>query len=528
MIKQQNLVISFLIEQYKDDELQDNLASVSNKIRNILDDFIRSYAPNLIKTHAIKGTVKKYDIIYRVKDHNSLKEKFYRSNLLTKHFPEIMINKLINDDEDYKSDPNILSEIDCIYEKMGDIIGIRVLTDLESEVKYLFQNISSQRQELATLGITFSENTILHQPEQMDNGLYIYKLDGSYKGRYSFELQIKSRMSAAWGDMEHSAFYKDHSISPVREITKNTMTSIGYLLHNIDTMIESTLSAEPNYEKNSKVYTFLNTFDTLYSTSISNILDGVTFSTQHIEKLMFNLYDFLYKDPKVELPKISTHLVDNQYTSIKYSQYCKFRDRNYNSIILEMILAGWYVDLNKLNTLEAGDYDAFLEWFLANICESIIKQYISDYNVNELDQNQCRELITLHFDNCCNFSHDMKYILEISIYKSLNDIFLKYKERQDDGDSTISQDNKFLNILSKSILNENLDSCDVADLQEFETFLTNSDITECLKNTTLCHRDLIKFIGTTIERVTNSDVSQHDDMNQENILQSATEFLAKG
>lgn len=518
MIEQQNLLIEFLVKQYQEDELQKSLAFISTKIRDILDEFIKTHAKNLIQTHPIKGHIKKYDIIYRVKEFESLKEKFYRSNLLSKrkYFSEDFLDKLLRDENEYRKDPEVLSKIDHVYETMGDTIGVRILTDLNSEVEYLFQNIKSQSKILSDKYITIDQCSLTRQPETMVNGLKIYKMDCTYKSRYHFELQLKSRISAAWGDMEHSAFYKEHSISPVRSITKDAMTHVGHLLHQIEEMLEAILSAEPNYKDNAEVYKFLDIFSRTYSTPISKILNGINFNTQNIEDILFYLYSLIKNQLKNKMPPISNHLVNKTHESSKFPHYCKTRDCNYDLIIFESIVAGWYIGITKIDNLD-DKYNVFLQWFFDKAKDSIIKRYNDYYCIEEVEKTKCKTMITKYFDFCTLFSTDFKYIFQISKYKILYDLITAYNDINEVNNEKLSEEkisyDKYVEILIISDLKQPLQKYSIEQIETSESFLSNMDITKYSRDVIQCKNEIIGFMKSERRRLKPND--SEEDINQD-------------
>ena len=91
---------------------------------------------------------------------------------------------------------------------MPDIIGVRVVTELRHDCNKVLALLRAFIDDLATTEVVLDKIDLESQPQKMKNGLFIYKIKGIFRSDFGFELQIKSKIEEAWGDMDHAIFIK--------------------------------------------------------------------------------------------------------------------------------------------------------------------------------------------------------------------------------------------------------------------------------------------------------------------------------
>lgn len=168
-----------------------------------------------------------YKIESRIKKTDSLREKFFRRNIGL----ELIRNlDLTPENINYKAVRKKVRQAYCL---LDDIIGIRIVTELKADCRSALSLIEN-RISLFNQGGIFFQTDFDSQPTIMDNGLEIIKLKGIFEGKNAFELQIKSKIDSAWGDIDHKLFYKDYNRSSVKDGLQVSMNNIGELLNQIE------------------------------------------------------------------------------------------------------------------------------------------------------------------------------------------------------------------------------------------------------------------------------------------------------
>lgn len=148
----------------------------------------------------------------RVKSEKSLREKMLRKQLYMQY----------NDQYD-------------VLNNLSDLIGLRAECRFMREENELYQKLCDAC-ILPHGGGTFSlpsHPTIrfalsIEQPQQQQNGLSIYRIDGKYhKNGVSvpFELQIKSLVHVFWAEVEHQLIYKNNSYILMDDFLKKLLYS---------------------------------------------------------------------------------------------------------------------------------------------------------------------------------------------------------------------------------------------------------------------------------------------------------------
>lgn len=231
-------VVKIFEEEVKK-ELRDISEELEEKIEGIFTEYSVAYGLSLEK--GINPT-KYYYIKTRVKGKKSLKEKFVRKDLGFDILARCGLNEQLEINEKKDSIKNLVRLID-------DIIGVRVVSELKHDCENAYQLIKANKESFSEKEIALNEKDLFQQPQKMKNGLYVYKIKGIYKHSYGFELQIKSKIEEAWGDIDHALFYKDYSITPVRNTAQVTMNNVGKLLDCVEEILLGLRSSEADYNR---------------------------------------------------------------------------------------------------------------------------------------------------------------------------------------------------------------------------------------------------------------------------------------
>lgn len=366
-IEKENIVINKLIEIYCEENFQTDLKntaiSIVNKIKSVIDDNGNDF--DLFSKNSVRD-IKYFNIVYRIKEEKSLREKFYRGNLLSKNFTFL---KNISNIENEKT------RIKQTFKGLGDIIGVKILTDLNVDCKKIHSLLRTHESKLDIDDIKLNKDDLSSQPTVMTNGLDIYKIN-AHLNQYAFELQIKSKLLSVWGDMEHSIFYKDYFISPVRENTQATMNHIGKLLFQIDDFLESVRESNKLFHEKSDVISFLTWFDKNYSEKIRNKLADVGYKIDSFSELLYFIKNSNKISDTISKRELQFNHFDFNSKTLIYQKYKELRDNNFELKIFESIVFSW---LWKSSEIKLNNIDNLFETFFDNIfnylTEGIIKEY---------------------------------------------------------------------------------------------------------------------------------------------------------
>jgi hypothetical protein len=261
-----------------------------------------------------------------------------------------------------------------------------------------------------TEDITFNKSDLLKQPQIMRNGLAIYKIRCSYD-KYNFELQIKSKLVSAWGDMEHSIFYKDYAITPVRNTAQKSMNHVGKLLFDIDDFVESIRNANKDYKENANALLFLSWFEEKYSSLVKSILQNVTYKFDSISEILYRVSTLLKIDLKedFEIRNLRIEHFDLKSEDGNINHYIKIRNNNYDLKILESIILSWKL-LND-EVIDTENLDDKLKEYLGTIINATsiyLIEYFPGYEESEMI-----ELITEFYEISLKYECNESFLINI-------------------------------------------------------------------------------------------------------------------
>ena len=176
------------------------LVSINKEVRNYFSD-------------VLKDDERALNLSTRIKTPQSLREKLIRRNYYIKY-------------------PTPFEG----FKKVPDLIGLRIECRFIKDEKEIYQKIIDEFRIYCGKGYyasNINKNIRLNlediQPQVLNNGFKIYKLDGIYKNSktsYSFELQIKSLVNLFWGEIDHKILYKNYNYMIVEDFFRDIMHSI--------------------------------------------------------------------------------------------------------------------------------------------------------------------------------------------------------------------------------------------------------------------------------------------------------------
>lgn len=176
------------------------LVSINKEVRNYFSD-------------VLKDDERALNLSTRIKTPQSLREKLIRRNFYIKY-------------------PTPFEG----FKKVPDLIGLRIECRFIKDEKEIYQKIIDEFRIYCGNGYyasNINKNIRLNlediQPQVLNNGFKIYKLDGLYKNSktsYSFELQIKSLVNLFWGEIDHKILYKNYNYMIVEDFFRDIMHSI--------------------------------------------------------------------------------------------------------------------------------------------------------------------------------------------------------------------------------------------------------------------------------------------------------------
>jgi ppGpp synthetase/RelA/SpoT-type nucleotidyltranferase len=370
--------ISIISDKFNDirKDLISNQLLIVDRLKEIIDKYSEEY--DLTKSNSVRK-LRFYSLVARVKETESFSEKLIRNNDYNIFDSEL-------DDLENINIPELKNKI----KQLDDLIGIKILTDLNTDSINMFKLISSSKflKEAKDSGIEINAADLDVQPVKMKNGLNIFKLRCKYEA-WNFELQIKSKLESAWGDMEHSIFYKDYKLTPVRDLAQQSMNHIGQLLIEIDSFLEEIREANDNFSDNSKAILFSNNFEAAYSTQVSKVLSGISYNFKKIASLSYNI-----AESGVNI--LGTENVDSDYLSlecVKYAWYINLRNEDFDLQIFEAIILS-----NMEGKIEEQNLEQYLDRYFEIIKRSYIKT-IENKNIIQ-DPELAEELVTKFFEVC--------------------------------------------------------------------------------------------------------------------------------
>lgn len=441
------------------DHLKDIMKEISGELKVLITEHKGNY--DLVYKNSVH-TSDLFKLDGRVKKAESLFEKFIR-----KDEGLMLLDKFqIRSKEDIAS-----RKIDIVnyFYSYEDIVGVKIITELKEDAKNMYKLLLDHSNEVSDK-IIFRD--IKNQPKSMKNGLEIYNIKGLYLNKYGFELQIKSKINSAWGDLDHSIFYKNYSFNPVKSTAQLTMNHIGNMLDEIEELLYSIRNAENNYEITAKKSRFVEQLDNYLSEKIKIKFN----SSYRIDKLADILF-YAYENLVSEYDNINLAISDTEYYDLMQADfedglcisYRRFRENSFEAMILENIfLKLIFSNENISNDQYETKIKEYLEFILMYLAKTLGDESLASLNERGID------LINILKD-AFNYVNTIDLIIKKYNYEILN---LWIKQLLDDYEMDECQKNIMIKLwlitLNKGMLQKYLENEDINLIYELMEAVKNN------------------------------------------------------
>lgn len=413
-----NKIIRLYESNYK--QFETVASEIKEKISAILENSSTSKGYNLFYRNSVHSG-KYYSITDRVKKPNSLREKLIRNSDILR----IMDIYGIIDVSDVETNEKALIKY---LHKYDDLIGIKIVTELKRDCDNVYKLLEDNMQILIEENIQFYD--FEPQPRKMKNGLDIYNIKGIYKDAYGFELQIKSKIDSAWGDIDHEIFYKNYDYFPITSTVQVTMNHVGKLLTEIENMLYSIRSANNNYEAQGKKIRFIDQILQKHGEQVKQLTNDVPYKFDKIIDMLMFLYESLFEEYTFESSHINTFDVDIVYLDYTVHQgdhllynYKKIRDKSFDVIVLEYIYLQWYFIKNQDVNLSNDSYQGLIQELVG---QKVVTYILMKININPegLEDDEAiqeeRELYIEIISRLMKYAYTSDVLLHMDKYKELS------------------------------------------------------------------------------------------------------------
>ncbi|MZP28890.1 hypothetical protein GTO91_04095 [Heliobacterium undosum] len=355
-------------------ELTNVQKDIISELKSILNRYDKQY--ELVYQNSVHE-VAYYDFGARIKEDYSLFEKFIRKSIGLQVIEKYSLSNISDIEEKKQEIINYLLNFE-------DIIGVKIITELKKDCKSVYELIKEHKLELQD--ITFKD--LEKQPKKMQNGLPIFNIKGVFREKYGFELQIKSKIESAWGDIDHGIFYKNYSHYPTKGTVQITMNHVGNLLDEIERLLLSLREANRNYHENAKKIIFMDKIHTTYGERFKQLLK-VPYSFDKLISLLLYLYENTFKEFGNQ--EILTDDLDFSYltfcdNSEPLTSFINLRNSSFDIMVLENIYLEWIKIKSNTQIIEKTYVDVINNFinslFISYINVSLKKKH--DVNLNEL------------------------------------------------------------------------------------------------------------------------------------------------
>lgn len=380
------------LSDFYDEKLRKGLKSELEDIKKKFTSLIETHA----KDYKLSSKNSVHDSIYvsvagRVKKKDSFREKLIRKNL---GLELIKKHQLQDGKYDQKKGAIELS----IKRDFDDILGLRIVCDLRKDCIQVFKLLKEKESDLEKEEIIFELGEMDNQPQTMKNGLDIFRIKGVYDSRIAFELQIKSKIEEAWGELDHFILYKDFSFFPSKDNVQKTMNNTGKLLDEIEHLLFDLRNSRSDYEENFEDTKFL---DDLEKTVTDSIVNQFGFSYQ-LDKLasIIKLIKETESSKFLESPKKELSFDFLNFESKEHSTYLLSRKSSYELQILESIYAHIWGEKN--NPVDQDSYDSFLLKLKGYMDVNMEEVLTENGLIGSYDIERIKELRTFLIESECD------------------------------------------------------------------------------------------------------------------------------
>lgn len=413
-------------------DLESYAIEISDIFETIFNNKLKEEPDKYSLTHTNAGYLGKYyKVTHRVKSGWSLGEKLVKKDdlLRIKHTGEY------EDEEKIKS---------YIKDRYSDLIGVKILGDLQHDTQNILKLIKDNKNKFKDSSseryITF-ENLDKKQ-EKMKNGMEIIKIDCIYHKegyKYNFELQIKSQLMSAWGDMEHQQFYKNNKFSVVRKSNEPIMSDIGKLLEKTDELLLTIRTSENKFSEHEELWQFTVDLQKEFSDKLEGILD-VNVDTQltDISDFLLLLFNTINPDKgkyNLDLDILQGVKVGDfdteEYEELFIANYVKNRKLNFKLQILEIITLVWYGSLEEGIVNSKEGYILYVKWLINKLLRIIQSEYKIDTDSEVKFDTIFYEVLSHSNQN--ELFRDISYFDEIiAYYKVTKDTYIEMMEEEEE------------------------------------------------------------------------------------------------
>ncbi len=405
-IDNQKQIFDSLINIYNNKNYLKELNQKRNQIIEVFEQIFNDEATSfqLVYNNSINNG-KYYKIESRIKRAESLREKFFRRNIGLDLIRSLELD--IENIEEKAKQRKIREQ----YSLLDDVIGIRIVTELKADCMSAL-NLIENKISLFNQGGIFFQTDFKSQPSKMENGLEIIKLKGIYGDKNAFELQIKSKIDAAWGDIDHKLFYKDYSFTPMKDSLQVSMNNIGELLNHIEKFLydlrETNNDTGDNYSNQRLV-------DYLFN-EVSPKIDAklnINYDLKRIlEPIMFFGKELNIGD---SIGDINFELYERISEFEEYKAYESIRKYNFDYVLLEVIFINCLVYIEEL-VEETMDYNRMLKHYFV-VLSKYMEKKIRDTGGN-IEKNYYKVIFRKMY-LLLNCVEDPDILFDSTIYKKL-------------------------------------------------------------------------------------------------------------
>lgn len=345
--------VKLLEEAFGEKEYQEKLQIVRGDIEKELKRFI-----DALKSKGLKREQRIFDSMEsRIKDTERFSEKIVRKNYISKW--------KVSDWNNRELLQNVISM------NFPDLIGYRIMCFFKEDEEpiYNFLREYDREGELQNLKINFNEGI------KEENGETLYKVTGLYKGKYSFELQIKSMIHNMWGEVEHKAVYKSQEYAINKREKTSITNQILEILKATDKQLVELYNTKTSESKLTEALFFMKTHKKLNSGK------GVVFARNY--ERFFNTFG---NSSKAQIRKYVAYQLLDDASAYKPSKPC-YEENSFSRKIKKIIESEFEsYDVKMFEKIASyiykfDDEDDFLGYMSYVISESIgLNEKESDFS----------------------------------------------------------------------------------------------------------------------------------------------------
>ncbi|MET0574024.1 MAG: hypothetical protein ABWZ79_21575 [Pedobacter agri] len=354
-------LFEFITKVYKS-SVKKSLEVPKEEISNLLKELINTHSKKYnLRTNSSVNDIKYYDLKSRVKEEDSFSEKLIRKDigLVITHKHGRTVSDL------KRSRVPIINDL----KKLDDIIGIRIVTELKKDCdnvyKLLLDNISFLEDNEIQL------HDLDDQPQEMKNGLEIFRIKGTYQDHICFELQIKSKIDEAWGEMDHTIFYKDHTSTPIKDTVQATMNNIGHLLEKIEDLLFDLRESDKKFEANNPYNAFQIKISKELSEKLKTVF-GASVDLKEYTKALYFLKNKIIKSKGIDNSDLSFEHLKYEITDPNLKYFAEAKSKSHKLIITEGIFYNILRTQDNKFKLKQENYNDSFKKFYSHYIDYLI------------------------------------------------------------------------------------------------------------------------------------------------------------